>query len=322
MFKRTLEGMILVNGTWIEVKVVTKPDALEIVQGIFYGLDVKGVAIEDPRDILEREQGPLTWDFADINILEHGGKAAVVKGYFSVEDDIEEIIEYVKSKLIEIKDMGVDIGEGTVEYIKVNEEDWANNWKKYYKPTKIGENIVVKPIWEEYESNGEMVIELDPGMAFGTGTHETTRMCVEALEENVKEDTTVFDIGTGSGILAIAAAKLGAKKVIGVDLDPVAVDSAKENVSFNDLNNIEILYGNLMDVVTGKADLVVANIIAEIIVVLAEDVKNFLVPGGLFITSGIIRERRELVETKLKEKGFKIKEVKEQGEWLCVIAEA
>lgn len=322
MFKRTLEGMILVNGTWIEVKVVTKPDALEMVQGIFYGLDVKGVAIEDPRDILEREQGPLTWDFADINILEHGGKAAMVKGYFSVEDDMEEIIEYIKSKLIEIKDMGVDIGEGTVEYIKVNEEDWANNWKKYYKPTKIGENIVVKPIWEEYEANGEMVIELDPGMAFGTGTHETTRMCVEALEENVKEDTTVFDIGTGSGILAIAAAKLGAKKVIGVDLDPVAVDSAKENVSFNDLNNIEILYGNLMDVVTGKADLVVANIIAEIIVVLADDVKNFLVPGGLFITSGIIRERRELVETKLKEKGFKIKEVKEQGEWLCVIAEA
>lgn len=322
MFKRTLEGMILVNGTWIEVKVVTKPDALEMVQGIFYGLDVKGVAIEDPRDILEREQGPLTWDFADINILEHGGKAAMVKGYFSVEDDMDEIIEYIKSKLIEIKDMGVDIGEGTVEYIKVNEEDWANNWKKYYKPTKIGENIVVKPIWEEYEANGEMVIELDPGMAFGTGTHETTRMCVEALEENVKEDTTVFDIGTGSGILAIAAAKLGAKKVIGVDLDPVAVDSAKENVSFNDLNNIEILYGNLMDVVTGKADLVVANIIAEIIVVLADDVKNFLVPGGLFITSGIIRERRELVETKLKEKGFKIKEVKEQGEWLCVIAEA
>ena len=209
-----------------------------------------------------------------------------------------------------------------MEYIKVNEEDWANNWKKYYKPTKIGKNIIVKPIWEEYEANGEMIIELDPGMAFGTGTHETTRMCVEALEENVKGDTTVFDIGTGSGILAIAAAKLGAKKVIGVDLDPVAVDSAKENVSFNDLNNIEILYGNLMDVVTGKADLVVANIIAEIIVVLAEDVKNFLVPGGLFITSGIIRERRELVETKLKEKGFKIKEVKEQGEWLCIIAEA
>nr|WP_206153013.1 50S ribosomal protein L11 methyltransferase [Clostridium cadaveris] len=314
--------MILVNGTWIEVKVVTKPDALEMVQGIFYGLDVKGVAIEDPRDILEREQGPLTWDFADINILEHGGKAAVVKGYFSVEDDMEEILEYIKVKLIEIKDMGVDIGEGTVEYIKVNEEDWANNWKKYYKPTKIGKNIIVKPIWEEYEANGEMIIELDPGMAFGTGTHETTRMCVEALEENVKGDTTVFDIGTGSGILAIAAAKLGAKKVIGVDLDPVAVDSAKENVSFNDLNNIEILYGNLMDVVTGKADLVVANIIAEIIVVLAEDVKNFLVPGGLFITSGIIRERRELVETKLKEKGFKIKEVKEQGEWLCIIAEA
>ncbi len=311
------------NGTWIEIKIITKSEALEIVEGIFYGLDVKGVAIEDPRDILDREQGPLTWDFADINILEHGGKVAVVKGYFSVEDNIDDIIGYVKEKLEEIKDMGIDIGEGKVEYIKVNEEDWANNWKKYYKPTKIGKHIVVKPIWEEYEENpSDIVVELDPGMAFGTGTHETTRMCVEALEENVKEHSTVFDIGTGSGILAIVAAKLKANHVVGVDLDPVAVDSAKENISFNKIDNIEVLYGNLMDVVSGKADIVVANIIAEIIVVLAEDVKSFLRQGGIFITSGIIKERRTLVEEKLKEKGFEILEVKEQGEWLCIIAKA
>lgn len=309
------------KGTWIEVKVITKSEALEIIQGIFYGLDVKGVAIEDPNDMLEREEGPLTWDFADINILEHKGKAAMVKAYFSLEDNIEEIIAYIKEKLEEIKSMGVDIGEGTLEYQKVNEEDWANNWKKYYKPTKVGNNIVIKPIWEEYEGKqDEMVIELDPGMAFGTGTHETTRMCIEAIEKYTKEDTVVFDIGTGSGILAIAAAKIGAKNALGVDLDPVAVESAKENVEFNKLNNIEILEGNLLDVVEGKADLVVANIIAEVICILVDDVKKVLNNEGLFITSGIIHERCDMVVNKLEESGFQVVEVNKDGEWNCIIA--
>lgn len=308
------------KGTWIEVKIITKSEALEIIQGIFYGLDVKGVAIEDPNDFLETEKGPLTWDFADINILEHKGKAAMVKGYFSVEENIDEIIEYIKEKLEEIRSMGIDIGEGTLEYQKVNEEDWANNWKKYYKPTKIGENIVIKPIWEEYkESKEDIVIDLDPGMAFGTGTHETTRMCIEALEKYIKEDTVVFDIGTGSGILAIAAAKLGAKNVLGVDLDPVAVESAKENVEFNKLDNIEILEGNLLDVVEGKADLVVANIIAEVICILVDDVKKVLNKGGLFITSGIIHDRCEIVINKLEESGFEVVEINKDGEWNCII---
>ncbi|MDP4176737.1 MAG: 50S ribosomal protein L11 methyltransferase [Bacillota bacterium] len=309
------------DGKWIEVKVVTSTQAIEPVSGIFYALDVKGLAIEDPNDINGRKQGPLTWDFADVNILEYGGKAAVVTGYFSAEDKLSEIIEYINDKLIELKNMGIDIGEGRVISKEVYEEDWANNWKKYYKPTKIGEKIVIKPIWEEYKENaGEIVVEIDPGMAFGTGTHETTRMCIEALEKYVSNDTTVFDIGTGSGILAISAAKLGAGKVIGVDLDPVAVDSAKENASFNKLNNIEILYGNLMDVVNGKAEIIVANIIAEIIVVLSEDVKKSLLPNGYFITSGIIKEREKMVTDKLISLGFKIEEVNTQGEWVCIVA--
>lgn len=309
------------NGVWVEVKIVTTSEAIEPVSGIFYGLDVKGVAIEDPNDILQREQGPLTWDFADINILEYGGKAAVVKGYFSVDDDIDNLVGYIKDKLVELKEMGIDLGEASVFAEKVREEDWANNWKKYYKPTKIGEKIVIKPIWEEYETtDDEVVVELDPGMAFGTGTHETTRMCVLALEKYITPDTVVFDIGTGSGILAITAAKLKAKHVVGVDLDPVAVDSAKENVNFNKLNNIDILEGNLMDVVEGKAEIVVANIIAEIIMVLIEDVKKALLPGGYFISSGIIRERREAVEEKLINSGFKIKEVNVDGEWVCIVA--
>ena len=222
------------EGTWIEIRVITKSEALEPISGIFYGLDCKGVAIEDPQDILGREQGPLTWDFADINVLEHKGKFAVVKGYFSEEDNIDELVKYIKEKVKEIKDMGFDIGLGTVEAEKMHEEDWANNWKKYYKPVKVGEKIVIRPIWEEYEKkDDEIVISLDPGMAFGTGEHETTRMCIKALEKYVKSDSTVFDIGCGSGILSIAAAKLGAKMAIGVDLDPVAVESANENLKFN-----------------------------------------------------------------------------------------
>lgn len=311
------------EGTWIEVKVLTTSEAVEPISGIFYTLDCKGVSIEDPNDILGREQGPLTWDFADINVLEHKGEYAVVKGYFSDEDNIDEVVTYVKEKVKEIKDMGFDIGRGEVLVEKTHEEDWANNWKKYYKPSKVGEKIVVKPIWEDYEKkDDELVVELDPGMAFGTGDHETTRMCIQALEKYVEKDSTVFDVGTGSGILAIAAAKLGAKKTVGVDLDPVAVESAKENVSYNNLDNIEVLYGNLVEVIEGKADIVVANIIAEIICILIDDVKRVLKQGGMFITSGIIHERVKMVTDKLEESGFEVIKVNKDGEWNCIIAKA
>lgn len=311
------------EGTWIEVKVLTTSESVEPISGIFYTLDCKGVSIEDPNDILGREQGPLTWDFADINVLEHKGEYAVVKGYFSDEDNIDEVVTYVKEKVKEIKDMGFDIGRGEVLVEKTHEEDWANNWKKYYKPSKVGEKIVVKPIWEDYEKkDDELVVELDPGMAFGTGDHETTRMCIQALEKYVEKDSTVFDVGTGSGILAIAAAKLGAKKAVGVDLDPVAVESAKENVSYNNLDNIEVLYGNLVEVIEGKADIVVANIIAEIICILIDDVKRVLKQGGMFITSGIIHERVKMVTDKLEESGFEVIKVNKDGEWNCIIAKA
>lgn len=309
------------DGMWIEVRVITKSEALEPVSGIFYSLDCKGVAIEDPEDILGREQGPLTWDFADINVLEHKGKVAVVKAYFAEEDNIEEILGYVNEKLVELKEMGIDLGEAKVEHEKMYEEDWANTWKQYYKPSKVGEKIVVKPIWEEYEEKeGELVVNLDPGMAFGTGTHETTRMCIQALEKYVKEESTVFDVGCGSGILAIAAAKLGAKLAVGVDLDPVAVESSIENVGYNNLNNIEILHGNLVEVIDGKADIVVANILAEIICILTDDVKRVMKDGGVFITSGIIHDRFDMVCEKLEATGFEVIEKNRDGEWNCIVA--
>lgn len=309
------------DGTWIEVRVITKSEALEPISGIFYSLDCKGVAIEDPEDILGREQGPLTWDFADINVLEHKGKVAVVKAYFAEEDNIEDVLEYVNERLTELKEMGLDLGEAKVEHEKMHEEDWANTWKQYYKPTKVGEKIVVKPIWEEYEAkDGELVVDLDPGMAFGTGTHETTRMCIQSLEKYVKEDSTVFDVGCGSGILAIAAAKLGAKLAVGVDLDPVAVESSIENVGYNKLKNIEILHGNLVEVIDGKADIVVANILAEIICILTDDVKRVLKDGGVFITSGIIHDRVDMVCEKLEATGFEVMKKNRDGEWNCIVA--
>ena len=216
-----------------------------------------------------------------------------------------------------------DIALGKVESEKMFEEDWANNWKKYYKPFRVGKSLIVKPIWEEYEAEeGDLVVELDPGMAFGTGDHETTNMCMRALEEYVTKDSVVFDVGCGSGILAIAAAKLGAKKAVGVDLDPVAVESAKENVSYNNLDNIEILYGNLVDVIEGKADVVVANILAEIVCILTEDVKRVLKDGGVFITSGIIHDRVDMVVNKMEASGFEVIKVNKDGEWNCIIAKS
>lgn len=309
------------EGTWIEIRVITQSPALEPISGIFYSLDCKGVSIEDPEDFFNTEKGPLTWDFADINILEHKGKCAVVKGYFAEEDNITEILKYINEKIQEIRELGIEVGEGTVEAIKIHQEDWANNWKQYYKPTKVGERIVVKPMWEEYnQAENELVIELDPGMAFGTGEHETTRMCIKALEKYVEKDSIVFDVGCGSGILAIAAAKLGAKKAIGVDLDPVAVESAKENIELNNIKNIEVLYGNLLDVVDGKADIVVANILAEIVCILTEDVSKAINQGGYFISSGIIHDRVEMVTEKLLECGFEVLKVNKDGEWNCIIA--
>ena len=310
------------DGTWIEVRVITKSEALEPISGIFYSLDCKGVAIEDPEDILGREQGPLTWDFADINVLEHKGKVAVVKAYFAEEDNIEDVLEYVNERLTELKEMGLDLGEAKVEHEKMHEEDWANTWKQYYKPTKVGEKIVVKPIWEEYEAKeGDLIIELDPGMAFGTGTHETTSMCIQQLEKYVKQDSKVFDIGCGSGILAIAAAKLGANDVLAVDLDEVAVKVSKENIELNKVEDkVKALHGNLMEVVSDKADIVVANIIADIIKILAKDIKNFMKDDAVFISSGIIHAKVDEVKASLEENGLEIIEVQSLGEWNAIVS--
>jgi len=305
---------------WIEVTILTSSEATEAVAGFLYNCDVEGVSIEDVADVEFKKENLGFADFINESVLtiEEG---AMVKGYFKDSENFMNTLNYIKESVDKLGEFGFDKGEGIVTYHKVNEDDWANNWKQYYKPAKVGEHIVVKPTWEDYEEKpGEVVVELDPGMAFGTGTHETTRMCIKALEKKVKGDTTVFDIGTGSGILSIAAAKLGAKHVVGVDLDPVAVESAKKNLEFNKVNNIEILYGDLMEVVEGKANIVVANILADIIMFLSEGVRAFIEDEGYFIASGILNTQRDKVADKLKTLNFIIEEVMEDGEWICIIA--
>jgi ribosomal protein L11 methyltransferase len=203
----------------------------------------------------------------------------------------------------------------------VFEEDWANAWKQYYKPIKIGNKIVIKPTWEDYKAEpGDLVIEMDPGMAFGTGTHETTMMCIKFLEKYVKPDSVVFDVGSGSGILGISAAKLGAKHVECVDIDKVACKVAKENAEHNNVvGKLEVKCGSLLEVISEKADVIVANIIADIIIGFTPDVWKALNPKGIFISSGIIRDRRDEVLDKISSSGFEVIEVMEMGEW-CAIA--
>ena len=308
---------------WVEITIKTTTEAVEAVTSILYEQGVGGVAIEDPNDFLFQEKDTLAWDYIEEEVFKKGGYEGVtIKAYLSEEKNVIASIEEITQKMGMLKEYGINIGEGSVSLIEVDENDWANSWKAYYKPTKIGNKIVVKPTWEEYEKgDDDIIIELDPGMAFGTGTHETTSMCIRELEKYVKPNSIVFDIGCGSGILSIAAAKLGAQKVLGVDLDEVAVKVSKENVDENNVGNIvDIKHGDLMDVVSDKADIVVANIIADIIKILAKDVGKFLEEDGVFISSGIILDKIEEVKSSLIENEFEIIDVKTQGEWSAIVS--
>ncbi|GAA3646966.1 50S ribosomal protein L11 methyltransferase [Asaccharospora irregularis] len=308
---------------WIEVTIKTTTEAVEAITNILDELRTGGVMIEDPKDFLFQKKNELDWDYVEEEVFNKSGQDGVlIKTYISEERNVVEVVENIKHRVLSLRDFGIDIGEGSVSLGQVNESDWANEWKKYYKPTKIGQRIVVKPTWEDYKrENGELIIELDPGMAFGTGTHETTSMCIRELEKYVNADSKVFDIGCGSGILAIAAAKLGAKEVLAVDLDEVAVKVSKENVEENNVSDsVEVRHGNLMDVVKDRADVVVANIIADIIKILAKDVHNFMKKDAVFISSGIILDKVEEVKESLIENGFEIIDIKKLGEWSAIVS--
>lgn len=313
------------ENTWQELTIKTKSEAVEAITNILYDNGASGVIIDDPSDFNLQKANEYDWDYIDEDFFNRNGDESVyIKTYISDEKNVNEFIDIVKTNINDLSEFGIDIGEGSVSTSQVQEEDWANNWKQYYKPFRVGEKIVIKPEWEEYKSKEEdLVVEINPGMAFGTGDHETTYMCIASLEKYVDNSSVVYDIGCGSGILGIVAAKLGAKEVVGIDIDEVAVKVANENILKNDVESVmKAIKGNLADEIdrNKKADIIVANIMADIIVFLTKDVKSYLKDGGVFISSGIIHAKIDDVTVALKENGFNTIEVQKKGEWSCIIA--
>lgn len=305
---------------YIQVAIETKREAIEAISYFLIEDGAGGVEIADPKDVTSQDRTVVFYDLIDESLLNQDQEKVFVKAYYPVELNINEKINQIKERLKHVSEF-LDIGSGKISLLDMPEEEWANAWKKYYKPVKLGKNILIKPTWEDYEVTDELVIEMDPGMAFGTGTHATTAMCAVLVEKLLTPSATVLDIGTGSGILGILAAKLGAKKVLGVDIDPVAVKVAKENIQVNQVDAImQVESGNLTEVVKEKSDLIVSNIIADVIIMLSSQIGKVMKEDGLWIASGIIDTRKEDVISHMNANGFEIVEMSEENDWIALVA--
>jgi ribosomal protein L11 methyltransferase len=306
---------------WIEVFVKTTSEFEEEVTNILYEANIQGIIIEDFQDVLDLEKNKNDWDIIDPDLLNNYYEGIIIKGYLEEEDDVEEKIDFIKEKIHGLPRYDLDIRDTEVEINTIEETDWNQEWKKHFKPFPVGKNFLIKPSWEEIDEDTERkIIEIDPGMAFGTGTHATTLMCLEALENYLKEDDLVYDIGTGSGILAIAAGKLGANS-IGIDIDEDSVRTAKDNVKLNKCaDNVKIIKGNLLNKAMDKADIIISNIIADAIINMSGNLNKFLKDSGIFIASGILENKKEEVVQALKANKFEILETSVMDEWLCIVA--
>ncbi|MCZ8536079.1 50S ribosomal protein L11 methyltransferase [Paenisporosarcina quisquiliarum] len=307
---------------WSELSIHTTHEAVEAVSNILHEAGASGVVIEDSEEFA-REREDQFGEIYALNPNDFPTEGVILKAYLPVTSFLGETVEEVKLAINNLINYDINIGENVVKISEVNEEEWATAWKKYYHPVKISERFTIVPTWETYEpvSTDELIIELDPGMAFGTGTHPTTVMCLQALEKTVKPGDYVTDIGTGSGVLAIGAALLGAKHVHALDLDEVAVRSAKINVKLNKVQNTtEVVHGNLLDTVNEPSDVVVANILAEIIMSFTQDAFKVVKEGGLYITSGIIGAKKDDVKQSLEAAGFIIEEVMMMEDWVTIIS--
>lgn len=303
---------------WIEVNVAVTHEAVEAVADMLTSIGSKGVAIEDPQLINDlRNSG--TWELCDIPEQENT-EVVTVSAYYADDEKLEKRLAEIDEQLALIEERIGKYRFGNTRFRKVSEQDWANEWKQYFHVTHVGKSLVIKPSWEKYApKEGEHVIEIDPGMAFGTGTHHTTNMMMERLEKVITPDSTVFDVGTGSGILAIAAAMLGAKSVKAVDIDAVAVRVAKENVADNGLSDqIEVREGDLLHGTEGKADVIIANIIADIVIMLLQDIPQKLNDNGVLLASGIIEERMPDVEAAAQAQGLYVDAVDHRGGWVVM----
>lgn len=302
---------------WIEITIHTSKDGVDAVSARLDMLGIAQVSIEEDAASVEAalKESAVLWDFADFQALA-SKNGPCVKAYLADLPENRALVGQVRESFRALRgeDVGLDLGSLEVEVSTVDEEDWANNWKAYYKPLKVGEKLLIRPSWEtEFDAEGRIVVSVDPGMAFGTGTHPTTRMCMELLEQSIREGADMLDLGCGSGILSVTALLLGAASALAVDIDPVAEKVTRENAALNGVpeGNYEVLVGNLLsdDALAARLaqkayDVVCANIVASVIIALAPLVPRFLKDDGAFIASGIILERLEEVETALHENGL------------------
>lgn len=302
---------------WVAVKVILNKEYLDEVAEVFNGLGSGGAVIDDP-DIIEAHASSGNWDAWEFPEIE-GEKIYSVTGYFPVTHELEGRLMNLNLTLEEFKLNKKDFVY-EVEQTSVDEEDWANSWKRYFKVLKIGKRTVIRPTWEEYEKKPEeIVIDLDPGMAFGTGSHATTSQAMELTEKYLKSGDKVIDIGTGSGIISIQAAKLGASSIKAYDYDAVAVKTAERNIEDNNLADIiTVKQNDLLNGVEGKANLIVANIVADVIIRLIPQLDFSLMKDGTVILSGIIEKRLKDIEDSLQEYNFEIVEEREKEGWYAL----
>ena len=308
--------------SWNELVVHTTNEATEAIANILNDFGANGVVIEDPND-LTIEKRAQYGELYELDPTKYPKEGIRIKAYFIHNDEWEAKKEAIQLQITALEQHGINIGANTIDVNTVVEEDWENEWKKYFKPMKVSDKIVIVPSWENYEHQpGEKIIKMDPGMAFGTGTHPTTMLSLQAVESVINQDDIILDVGSGSGVLSIAAVLLGAKHVYSYDLDEVAVSSTKVN---RDMNNFEQLMtvkqNDLLKNIHQPANLIVSNILADILLLVIDDAWNNLLPNGYFITSGIIEDKADLVQTKMEERGFIIVEKSEQERWISFIAQ-
>ncbi|MBU8565571.1 50S ribosomal protein L11 methyltransferase [Virgibacillus pantothenticus] len=307
---------------WSELCIHTTNEAIEPISNILHENGASGLVIEDALD-LEREHTSIYGEIYELNPEEYPEEGVYIKAYLPINSFLGETVEEIKQAINNLMLYDIDLGRNQITLSEVHEEEWATAWKKYYKPVKISKRITITPTWEDYQSvdTDEIIIELDPGMAFGTGTHPTTVLSIQALEQFLHKNDTVIDVGSGSGVLSIAAALLGATRVYAYDLDDVAVKSTVLNAKLNQLEEkIIAKQNNLLDHVKVEADLIVSNILAEVIVRFIEEAWERLKFGGYFITSGITQSKKQLVKEHLEQQGFEIIQVNELEDWVSIVA--
>ena len=313
---------------WNKYTLTTTTEAEDLISSMMMDAGIEGIEIEDKIPLSEKDKSQMFVDILPEGPADDG--VAKISFYLEPDADQEEMLERVREGLKEIAGWGVEIGEATIQASETEDKDWINNWKEFFHQFYV-DDILIKPSWEEVkpEDRKKLLIQIDPGTAFGTGMHETTQLCIRQLRKFLTPETELLDVGTGSGILSIISLKLGAKHAVGTDLDPCAVEAVRENMEVNGIDpaSFEMMIGNIIteneiqDRVGYECyDIVVANILAEVLVPLTPVILSQLKPGGVYITSGIRDDKADLVVETVKKCGLTVLEVTHQGEWVSVTA--